>query len=147
MGAPLAWAWAVRGRALCHARPSVLLGVRPGLTTHWLWVRGVSAWGPVTNPTDRAVASWLCALWGRHEGARGGRLLPGHVASGVGRSPIPESPSFGACGRSRLPTGCGCGWCGCGHPSPTPQRELLRAGLLRFEGGMRAPWGAPLACV
>ena len=39
---------------------------------------GVRAWGPVTNPTERAFASWLCALWGRHEGARGGGLLPAH---------------------------------------------------------------------
>ena len=33
-------------------------GVRPGpANTHWLWVRGVRAWGPVTNPTARALAS------------------------------------------------------------------------------------------
>ena len=51
------------------ARP---LGGLPGPTTHWLWVRGVRAWGPVTSPTARPLASWLCALWGRHEGARGG---------------------------------------------------------------------------
>ena len=216
-GAPLACVPGIRGRALSHPQLPVISGVRPEPTTHWLWVRGEWAWGPVTNPTARALASWLCPLSGPHEGARwgrllpgrgpsgvgrsatpdrpsfgacgrgslptgcgcggcrredpsptpqrallqagfarcgggtkapgGGRLLPGRVASGVGRSPIPESPSFGACGRSRLPTGCGCGWCGCGDPSPAPQCELLRAGLLRFEGGMRAPWGAPLACV
>ena len=64
--------WGVRGRAISHPRPVVLSGVRPGPTTHWLWVRGMRAWGPVTNPTARALASWLCALWGRHEGARGG---------------------------------------------------------------------------
>ena len=50
-GAPLAWVWGVRGRALYHPRPLVLSGVRPGPTTHWLWVRGVRAWEPVTNPT------------------------------------------------------------------------------------------------
>ena len=50
-------------------------GVRPGPATHWLWVRGVLARGPVTNPTARASASWLCALWGRHEGIRGGGPL------------------------------------------------------------------------
>ena len=33
---------------------------------------GVRAWGPVTNPTARALSSWLCALWGRREGARRG---------------------------------------------------------------------------
>ena len=69
--------WGVRGRALSHPRPLVRSGVRPGPTTHWLCVRGVRAWGPVTNPTARALASWLRPLWGRHEGARGGRLLPG----------------------------------------------------------------------
>ena len=88
-GAPLAWVWGVRGRALLRPRPLVRSGVRPGPTTHWLWVRGVRAWGPVTNPTARALASWLCALWERHEGARGGRLLPGCGASWVGRSPPP----------------------------------------------------------
>ena len=51
------------------ARP---LGGLPGPTTHWLWVRGVRAWGPVTDPTARASSCWLCALWGRHEGAWGG---------------------------------------------------------------------------
>ena len=53
------------------------------------------AWGPVTNPTARALLSWLCALWGRHESARGGRLLPGSGASGVGRSPTPDCPPSG----------------------------------------------------
>ena len=70
---------------------------------------GVRAWGPVTNSTARALASWLCALWGRHEGARGGRLLPGCGASGVGRSPYPDNLSSRACGRGPLPMGRGCG--------------------------------------
>ena len=35
-----------------------------------------------------------CVLLGRHEGARGGRLLPGRGASGDGRSPTPDHPSF-----------------------------------------------------
>ena len=115
-GALLAWVWGVRGRALSHPRPLVLSGVRPGRTTHWLWVRGMRAWGPVSNPTVRALASWLCALWGRHEGARGGRLLPGSGASVVGRSPTPDDSSFRACSRGPLPSGCGCGGCGRGDP-------------------------------
>ena len=90
-GALVARVRGIRGRALSQARPLVLSGVRSGPTTHWLWVRGVRAWGPVTNPTARALASWLCALWGRHESAPGGgRLLPGCGASGVGRSPTPD---------------------------------------------------------
>ena len=113
-GAPLAWVRGARGRALSHPRPLVLSGVRPGPTTHWLWVPGVRAWEPVTNATARALASWLFALWGRHECARGGRLLPGCGASGVGRSPTPDYSSFRACGRGPLPTGSGCRGCGCG---------------------------------
>ena len=140
-GAPLAWAWGVRGRALSQPRPPVLCGVRPGPTTHWLLVRGVRAWGPITNPTARAPARLLCALWRRHEAARGGRLLPGCGASGVGRSPTPDHSSFRACGRGSLPTGCGCGGCRRGDPSPTPQRALLRAGFARCGVGMRVPGG------
>ena len=133
--------WGVWGRVLSPPQPLVLAGVRPGPTTHWLWVRGVRAWGPVTNPTAHALASWPCALWGRHEGARGGRLLPGCGASGVGRSPTPDLSSVRACGQGPLPTGCGCGGCGRGDPSPTPQRALLRAGFARCGGGLRVPGG------
>ena len=143
-GAPLACVSGVWGRALSHPRPPALWSVRPGPTTLWLWVRGVRVWGPLTNPTARALASWLCAPWGRHEGARGGRPLPGGVASGVGRSPTPDRPSFRACGRGPLPTGCGCGGCGRGDPSPTPQRALLRAGFARCGGGMRAAGGGAI---
>ena len=140
-GAPPAWVCGVRGRALAHPRPLVRSGVRPGPTTHSLWVRGLRAGGPVTNPTPRASASWLCALWGRHEGARGRRLLPGCGASGDGRSPSPDLSSVRACGLSPLPTGCGCGGYGRGDPAPTPQRALLRAGFARCGGGTRAPGG------
>ena len=63
----------------------------------------------LTNPTARALARWLCALWGRHEGARGGRLFPGCGASGVGRSPTPDHSSFQTCSRGPLPAGRGCG--------------------------------------
>ena len=138
-GLPLALVWGVRGRALSHPRPPVLRGVLPGPTTHWLWVRGAWAWGPVTHPTARALASWHCTLWRRHEGPRGRRPLPGCGASGVRRSPTHDRPSFWACGRGPLPTGCGCGGCGRGVPSPTPQRALLRAGSARSGGGKRAP--------
>ena len=99
------------------------------------------------QPTARGVASWLCALWGRHKGAWGGRLLPGRQASGVGRCPTPDRPSFGE-GRGPLPTGCGCGGCGSGDPSPTPQRALLPAGFARCGGRTRAPGGgASCLCV
>ena len=269
MGAPLAWVWGVRGRGLSHPRPLVRSGVRPGPTTQWLWVREVRAWGPVTNPTARALACcgggmrvpgggasrlgvgqpgtgalppptsrpfglaagahyplavaagdagmgthhqphstrpcalWgrhvgapggrllpgcggpgtgalpsptsrtlglasgahyplavgaggagmgthhqphstrPCALWGRHEGARGGRLSPGCGASWDGRSPTPDLSSVRACGRGPLPTGYGCGGCGHGDPSPTPQHAPLRA----VGAACGCPRGAPLAWV
>ena len=132
--------WGVRGRALSHARPYILWGVRPGPATNWPWLRWVRAWEPVTNLRARALASWLARCGG---GARvpGGRLLPGCGASGVGRSPTPDRPSFGACGRGPLPTGCGCGGCGRGDPSPTPQRALWRAGFARCGSSTRAPGG------
>ena len=74
--------------------PALWAGCRGPLPTG-CGCRGVRVWGPVTNPTARALASWLCALWGRHEGARRGRLLPGCGASGVGSSPIPTARPLG----------------------------------------------------
>ena len=136
--------WGVRGRALSHPRRLVLSGVRPGPTTHWLWLRGVRAWGPVTNPTACALASWLCAFWGQHEGARGGRLVPGCGKSWVGLSPSPVHSSFRACGRGPLPTGCGCGGAGvgtCHQPHRARSCELA----LRAVGAR--PGKAPLAWV
>ena len=123
------------------ARP---LGGLPGPTTHWLWLRGVVGWGPVINPTARALASWLCALGGRHEGARGGRLLPGCGASGVGRSPKPDCPPSARATGAHYPLAVGAGRCGRGDLSPTPQRALLRACIARCGGGMRAPGGGRL---
>ena len=71
-GAPLAWVWGIRGRALSQPRlPALWAGCRGPLPTG-CGCGGVRAWGPVTNPTARAFASWLCELWGRHEGTRGG---------------------------------------------------------------------------
>ena len=136
-GAPLAWVWGVRGRALSHPRlPALWASCRGPLPTG-CGCGGVRAWGPVTNPTARALASWLCALWGRHEGARGGRLLPGCGASGVGRSPTPDCPPSGRAAGAHYPLAVGVGRYGRGDPSPTPQR----AGFARCGGGMRVPGG------
>ena len=139
--APPAWVWGVRGRVLSHPRlPALWAGCRGPLPTG-CGSGGVRAWGPVTNPTARAAASWLCALWGRHEGARGGRLLPGCGASGVGRSPTPDCPPSRRAAGAHYPLAVGAGGCGRGDPSPTPQRALLRAGYARCGGGTRAPGG------
>ena len=191
--------------------PALWAGCRGPLPTG-CGCRGVRTWGPFTNPTARALASWLCALcgrhegarggrllpgcgasgvgrsptpdcppsgpaagahyplavgaggagvgtrhrphsarscvlWGRHEGARGGRLLPGCGASGVGRSPDPDSPPSARAAGARYPLAVGAGGCGGGDPSPTPQRALLRAGFARFGGGTRAPGGGGASCL
>ena len=140
-GAPPAWVWGVRGRRLSQPRlPALWAGCRGPLPTG-CGCGGVRAWGPVTNPTARAFASWLCALWGRHEGARGGRLLPGCGASGVRRSPTPDCPPSRRAAGADYPLAVGAGGCGRGDPSPTPQRALLRAGFARCGGGTRATGG------
>ena len=143
-GAPPAWVWGVRGWALSHPRlPALWAGCRGPLPTG-CGCGGVRAWGPVTNPTARALASWLCALWGRHEGAQGG--APPAWVWGVRDRALshPRLPALWAGCRGPLPAGCGCGECGRGDPSPTPQRALLRAGYARCGGGMRAPRGGRL---
>ena len=126
-GAPPAWVWGVRGRALSHPRLPTLWARCGGPLPTGCGCGGVRAWGPVTNPTARALASWLCALWGRHEEARGGRLLPGCGASGVGRSSRPDCPPSGRAAGAHYPLAVGAGGCGRGDPSPTPQRALFRA--------------------
>ena len=94
-GAPPAWVMGVRGRALSHPRlPALWAGCRGPLPTG-CGCGGVRAWGPVTNPTARALASWLCALWGRHEGARGGASCLGVGRPGSGALPPPTARPLG----------------------------------------------------
>ena len=140
--APLARVWGVRGWALSHPRlPALWEGCRGPLPTG-CGCGGMRAWGPVTKPTARALACWLCAPWGRHEGAQGGgRLLPGCGASSVGRSPTPDCPPSGRAAGAHYPLAVGAGVCGRGDPSQTPQRALLRVGFARCGGGMRLPGG------
>ena len=106
--------WGVWDQALSHLRPLVLSGVRPRSTTHWLWLRGVRAWGPVTNPTADALASWLCALWGRHEGARGGASCLGMGRPGTGALPPLTSRPFGRAAGAHYPLAVGAGGAGVG---------------------------------
>ena len=148
VGPPLAWLWGARGRALSYPRPLVLLGVRPGPTTYWLSVRGVRALGPVTNPTARALACWLCALWERHEGAWGGaRLAWVWGARGSGTLPPPTTRPFGRVARAHYPLAVGAGGVGVGTRH---QRNRARSCVLalRAVGAARGRLGgAPLAWV
>ena len=187
-GVPPALVWGVRGRALSHPRlPALWAGCRGPLPTG-CGCGGVRAWGPVTNPTARALArcgggtrapgggasclgvgrpgsgglspptarplgglpgpttdlllvrggagvgtrhqthsARSCVLWGRHEGARGGCLLTGCGASGVGCSPTPDCPPSWRAAGAQYPLAVGAGGCGRGDLSPTPQRAFLRA--------------------
>ena len=109
-------------------------GVRPALLTQWLLVRG--GWQPVTNPTVLALASWLCALWGRQEGTLWGRLLPECVASGVGRSLTPERPSLGPAAGAPYPLAVGAGGVGVGTPL---QRHSARSCELPWRPVGAAP--------
>ena len=136
-GAPPAWVWGVRGRALSHPRlPALSAGCRGQLPTG-CGCRGVAGVGTRHQPH----IARSCMLWGRHEGARGGHLLPGCGASGVGRSPTPDCPPSGRAAGAHYPLAVGAGKSGRGDPSPTPQRALLRAGFARCGGGRMAPGG------
>ena len=128
------------GRLVSGAVPPLTgrpLGWLPGPTTHWPWVRG----GVGVGTRHQPHSARSCVLWGRHEVAPGGRLLPECRASGVGRSPPPDCPPSGPAAGAHYPLAVGAGGCRRGDPSPTPQRALLRAGFARCGGGRRAPGG------
>ena len=56
------------------ARPC---SVRPSPAAFLLWARGVHTWGPVTEATAHALASWLCRPWGWQKGGQEeGHLKP-----------------------------------------------------------------------
>ena len=142
-GAPLAWVWGVRCRALSHPRlPALWAGCRGRLPTG-CGCGGLRMWGPVTNPTARALASWLCALWGRHEGARGGASCRGVGRPGSGALPPPTArPLCGLLGPTThwlwVRGGAGV------RNRHRPHGALRRVGFARCGGGTRAPGGGRL---
>ena len=89
-------------------------GMWPGPTIHWLWLRGLRAWGPVTNPTARLLRAGFarCGCGTRAPG--GGASCLGVGRPGTGALPPPTTRFFGHAGRGPLPTGCGCGGAGVG---------------------------------
>ena len=106
------------------ARP---LGGLPGPTTHWLLVRGDAGVGTRHQPHSARSCELVLHTVERHAGARGGRLLPGSGASGVGRSPTPDCPPSGRAAEAHFSLAVDAEGCGRGDPSPTPQRALLLA--------------------
>ena len=88
---PLAWVWGVRGRALSQPRlPALWAGCRGPLPTG-CWCGGVRAWGPVTNPTARALA--CCGGGLRVPGGGSSCLAVGRPGSGA--LPTPTARPLG----------------------------------------------------
>ena len=145
-GGPRAWVRVVRGWALTLPPTDRPWGRRSWPAAGFPCARGLWAWGPVTNHTARALASWLCALWGRDMDFPGGGAHA-WVWSVQGRALFP-TPLFlhEAGGRGPLPVFRGRGGCGRADPSPTPQRALLRAGFAHCWGSTRAPGGGGASC-
>ena len=142
-GAPPAWVWGVRCRALFHPRlPALWAGCRGPVPTG-CGCAGLRAWGPVTNPTAPALASWLCALWGRHEDARGGAPWLGVGRPGSGALPTPTARPLG--GLPGPATHClwlrGVAGFGTRHQ---PHSARFCEPALRCGGGMRVPRGGRL---
>ena len=129
-GAPPAWVWGVRGRALSHPRLPAHLGGLPGPTTYWLWMRGGAGVGTRHQPHSARS----CVLWGRHEGARGGRLLPGRGASGVGRSPTPDCLPSGRATGAHYPLALGAGGVRAWGPVTSPTARALASWLCALWG-------------
>ena len=113
------------------ARP---LGRAPG--AYYPLALGAGGAGVGTRHQTHSLRSWelACRALGAARRRPGGRLLRGCGASGVGRSPTPDRPSLGACGRGPPLTGCGCGRCGFGDPVTKPTARALASWLC-------APWG------
>ena len=133
-GVPLAWVRGVQGRALSDpCLPALWAGCRGPLPTG-CWCGGLRAWGPVTNPTARALSSWLCALWGPHEGARGG--APPAWVSGVRCRALshPRLSALWAGCRGPLPTGYGCGGQRALGPVTNPTARALASWLCALWG-------------
>ena len=146
-GAPPAWVWGARDRALSHPRlPALWAGCRGPLPTGY-GCGGVRAWGPVTNPTARALVSSLCAPLGQHEGTPG--VAPLAWVWGVwGRAlSDPRLPALWAGCRGPVPTGCGCRGVRAWGPVTNPTARSCELALRAVGAARGRPGGAPPAWV
>ena len=119
--APPAWVWGVRGRALSQPRLPALRAGSPGPLPTGCGCGGLRAWGPVTNPTARALA--CCG--GGMKVPRGGAYCLGVGRPGSGALPPPTARPLGGTAGPSYPLAVGAGGCGRGDPSATPQRALM----------------------
>ena len=101
--APPAWVWGVRGRALSHPRPPVRWGVRPGPTTHWLWVRGCGRGDPSPTPPRALFCAGFAPCGGRTRAPGGGASCLGVRRPGSGALPPPTTRPFGRAAGAHYP--------------------------------------------
>ena len=126
-GAPPAWVWGVRGRALSHPRlPGLWAGCRGPLPTG-CGCGGGAGLGNRLQPHNARS----CVLWGRHEGTRGGRLLPGCGAPGVRHSPTPGCPPCGRAAGANYPLAAGGGGVRAWGAVTNPTARALASFMLR----------------
>ena len=104
-------------------------------------------WGPATDATARALASRLGALWKRHKGARGRRLLAVCGASGVGRSPTPDRPSSGRAAAAHYQLAVNAGSAGVGTRHKPHSARSSEPALGAVGAAQGPPGGTPLAWV
>ena len=130
--APPAWVWGVPGQALPHPRlPALWAGCRGPLPTG-CGCGGIWAWGPVTNPTARALA--CCGGGTRAPG--GAPLAWAWRVRGRALSQ-PRLPALWAGCRGPLPTGCGCKGVRASGPviKPTARAPACCGSGMRVPGG------------
>ena len=110
--------------------------MRPGPATHWLWLRGVWAWGPSPTPQRTLLEADFARCGSGTRAPGGGRLLPACRASGVRSSPTPDRMSFGRAAGAHCPLAVNAGDVGLGtrhqpHAARSCQLALHAVGATR----------------
>ena len=122
-GAPLAWVWGVRGRALSHPRPLVLSGVRPGPASRWPWVRCAGVGARLSLAPCRVPRFVVCCA--RFPGSRHpAAVVAWHLSLCRG------------CGRRRASLACLMAPRWCAAPRPVRLLSVLRSAF-------PSPWCLP----
>ena len=132
----------VRGRAVSLTHTARPRSRWPGPAACFPWARGVRAWGPITNPTAHALACWLCALWGRLEGARGGALCLCEGCPGSGSLSPPHCPSSDQVAGARCLFSMGAGGASvgtCHQPHSARSCELALHAVGASQGRLGGP--------
>ena len=150
-GAPPDRVWGVQGWALSLPQPPVHGAGGRGPLPVFRGRGGCGRGDPSPTP-QRALLRGGSRAVGRHEGARGGRLLPGCGASGVECSATPDRPSLGRAAGARYPLVVGAGGVGMGtrhqpHSARSCELVLRAVGATRGRPGVGSAscLGAPVS--